>query len=271
MKSRFQIMREIFTVPAIHLLFFLLSSPVYCDIIISASKNEFPATYLKAGKWHGMDIELLGQLMTRANRDYQIVYQPFPRTLLNIQNGSVHIAPNLVKNKERSVYMNWIGPVRVTCIGLVVKKDDQNLHVTTTEELINTAKLKNKKLGYLSGASYSPSFDHRLVNDTDLAEILHFLPDNAQHRKMLKLGRLLGYFQDAFEVRQRLLDEEFASHYEGLALHPYRIEDSCTGAYFGVSKKLDREIYNGLEAAFQAMKDDGSFVEIHQKWVGVDP
>ena len=228
----------------ITLFILILSNVTFADIIsIRAGENDFPATYMTADNWEGMDIEIIREIFLRAKLDYRFISMPFKRSLIQTQDGKINLIPNLVKNKERSEYMHWLGPTRVTCIGLVVQKQDLNLSIKTTDDLIKASHQENKKVGYLTGASYSSLFDDRLENDSSLQEVLHFLPDKHQHLEMLKLGRLLGYFHDVFEIQQRMLDKSFARQYNNLALHSYQIEGSCTGAYIGVSKKLDEISY----------------------------
>lgn len=267
-----------FTISAhISLLISLLLSSLFItktfadEIIIRADERSFPATYKKDDKWEGMDVEIINQLLSRANLENNYAQIPFQRSLFLIKNGHIQLIPNLVKNEARSEYMHWLGPTRVTCIGLVVQEKNKLLNINTTDELISVALQNQKKIGYLTGASYSPSFDQRLENDSKLKEVLYFLPDNSQHRQMVKLGRLFGYFYDAFEIKQRIADPDFSNDYDGLALHDYRIEDSCTGAYIGISKKLDKSIYQKIVTSFDAMHEDGTFNQIHLKWLGMEP
>jgi len=119
------------------------------------------------------------------------------------------------------MYMHWLGPTIITCIGLVVQNKDQDLSINSTDDLVKIAHQENKKVGYLTGASYSDSFDDRLKSDSSLQNVLHFLPDKDQFIAMLKLGRILGYFHDSFEIQQRILDKRYAQQYSGLALHSY--------------------------------------------------
>lgn len=238
---------------------------------IRVDQGAFPATYKVESMWLGMDIELLELILERSALDYQFVEMPFQRSLLEMSEGNVHIIPNLVKNAERTTYMHWIGPTRVTCIGLVVQKKDAGLPVTSTDQLINFATVAGKKVGYLSGASYSAYFDQRLKHDSKLQDTLLMLPSNNQHREMLMRGRIFGYFYDAFEIQSRLSDARFSSVYEGLALNAFRIEDSCIGAYIGVSHALDKERVSKLLPAFDSMRRDGSFNSIHEKWLNEMP
>lgn len=240
-------------------------------ITIRADRNDFPATYILEDSWQGMDIDIIKEIFLRSELDYRIVSMPFKRSLIQIQDGTIHVIPNLVKNDERSEYMHWLGPMRVTCIGLVVQKKDLALPIESTDDLIKVALKENKKVGYLTGASYSETFDHRLEHDAHLNDVLYFLPDKEQYFNMLKLGRVLGYFHDAFEIQQRMTDQHFAEQYSELALHSYRIEDSCTGAYIGISKKLDDISYLKIKTAFKTMRDDGSFEKIYLKWLEKKP
>jgi ABC-type amino acid transport substrate-binding protein len=240
-------------------------------VIIRVDQDSFPATYMREGQWQGMDIEFIQSLMARAGLDYSFIQMPFPRSLLQMQEGQIQMIPNLVRNDARSAYMYWLGPNRVTCIGLVVQQKFLNLEIHSTDDLIRVAGEQKKAIGYLIGASYSPYLDERMETDSQLMKALYFLPDNAQHREMLRLGRLMGYFYDAFEIQQRLKDPLFSKDYKGLALHHFRIEESCTGAYIGISKKIDPDVYHSLIAAFESMKKDGSFDSMHRKWLGTEP
>ena len=256
----------------VSLVTFLFSNAIFAETFtIRASKADFPATYMRDNNWQGMDIDLIKEIFLRAKIDYRIVEEPFKRSLVQIKNGKFGLIPNLVKNEERSAYLDWLGPIRITCIGLVVLKKDKNIPIVTVEDIIKVAQQKKKKIGYLNGASYSDFFDNRLKTVPALAEVLYIINDDTLKLQMLKMGRMLGYFSDAFEVQQRILDPEFADQYEGLVLHSYRIEESCAGAYFGLSQKLDKRHYLKLMAAFQSMKDDGTFAEIYLNWIGLKP
>jgi len=251
---------------------FLFSKPIFAETFtIRVSKDDFPATYIKNENWQGMDIVLIKEIFLRANLHYRIVERPFKRSLVQTQNGKVDLIPNLVKNEERSAYLDWLGPTRITCIGLVIHKNDKNISIKNVEELIKVAQQKKKKIGHLNGASYSVFFDNRLKNDPALTEVLYIVNDNVLKLQMLNAGRILGYFSDAFETQQRMLDDDFSNQYEDLALHAYQIEESCTGAYFGVSKKLSKQHHLKLMAAFQSMRDDGTFAKIHLDWIGSKP
>lgn len=95
--------------------------------------------------------------------------------------------------------MHWLGPIRTTCIGLVVRDQDAYLPIKALDDLVKLAQQRQQKVGYLSGASYSEYFDDRLKNEEALNAILYFLPRSEQYRKMLKLGRIVGYFYDDYE------------------------------------------------------------------------
>lgn len=252
-------------------LMYIFCNSVFAEkILVRVQKDSFPATYMKGDKWAGMDVDIVRELFAEAQLEYGFVEIPFQRSLIKIKEGDIHLITNLEKNEARSDYMNWLGPMRITCIGLVVQEKDQPLLIKTIDDLITIAAEQNKKIGYLRGASYSPFLDARLQNDALLNDVLYFLSDNLHHREMLKLDRLLGYFYDAFEIQKRMSDPRFSHEYEGLVLHSYRIEDSCSGAYIGISKTLDAGTYQKIVNAFQAIKDEGTLSDIHLKWVGTE-
>jgi len=272
MKRALQIFTSALQISLVTIIF---SNAIFAETtIIRANKAEFPATYMtdKMG-WAGMDIDVIKEICLRANYDYEIVERPFKRSLALIKTGEIHLIPNLSKTEKRSVYMNWLGPIRITAIGLVVLKKDQHLPIKTCDDLIIVAKQKKRKFGYLTGASYSDYFDTRLKNDPALKETLCMLHSNELHNKMLHAGRIIGYFWDDFESQQRIMDQSqnLNQQYDGLVLHRYRIEGSIGGAYIGISKKLEKTHYQKLKIAFQSIKDDGTFAKLHLKWTGQNP
>jgi polar amino acid transport system substrate-binding protein len=239
-------------------------------IIINANREYYPSTYIRGNEWEGMDIDIIKEIFLRAKLDYKILEIPFKRSLFWMKSGKTHMMPNLTKNKKRSAYMNWLGPIRITGIGLVVLKKNQNLPIITCDDLKLVFQQHKRKFGYVNGASYSEYFDNRLKNDPALNKVMHFTLRAKQNIVMLQKGRIIGFFQDDFEVQHLLLDQSKKRdrQYDGVVLHPYRIEGSVGGAFIGISKKLDKISYQKIIAAFQSMKDDGTFNRIHLKWIG---
>jgi len=249
----------------------ILSNSIFAQpILINANRDYYPATYMKDKEWYGMDIDIINEIFLRAKLDFKIVEIPFKRSLYWMQSGKTHMMPNLCKNEERSAYMYWLGPMRITAIGLVVLKKDQYLPIKACDDLIIVSKQRNRKFGYLNGASYSDYFDNRIEKDPAIKNVLHFTSSPKQSIAMLQKGRIIGFFQDDFEI-QHLLLEQSQNHdslYNDVVLHSYRIEDSIGGAYFGISKKLDKILYQKILTAFQSIKEDGAFDKIHFKWTG---
>lgn len=266
---------KLFTSAVLFSLFTIFfSNTIFADIItISANKDNFPATYVRDKGWEGMDIDVLKEVLVRANLEYRIVARPFKRSLAQMRTGTIHIMPNLVNSKERSAYMHWLGPIRITGIGLVVLEKDQHLPIKTCDDLIKVAHQKKKKFGYLTGASYSDYFDNRLKNDSSLKKVIHYTVTTDQNIDMLQAGRTIGFFYDDFEIQNLIKDQlkNRNKRYEGLVLNSYRIEDSVGGAYTGISKKLDKTRYQKIMTAYQSMIDDGTLEKIHLKWVGHKP
>jgi len=253
------------------LLTIILSKSIFAQpILINANRDYYPATYMKGKEWYGMDIDIFNEIFLRAKLDFKIVEIPFKRSLYWMQSGKTHMMPNLSKNEERSAYMYWLGPIRITAIGLVVLKKDQHLPINTCDDLIIVSRQRNRKFGYLNGASYSDYFDNRIEKDPAIKNVLHFTSSPKQSIAMLQKGRVIGFFQDDFEIQHLLLDQSnnHASLYNDVALHSYRIEGSHGGAYIGISKKLDKILYKKIITAFQSIKDDGTFEKIHIKWTG---
>lgn len=254
-----------------------MTVPFYCwgedTLVVRANRHSVPATFIQNDQWKGMDIDIVKELFSRAGLTYQFVEMPIKRSLLRMESGENHITLNISKNEKRSEYINWLGPIRITGAGLIVSESNKNLPINSYQDLINMAQKYNGKFGYINGSSYSDFFDEKLQNDANLRSSLYLIASAKQGFDMLSHQRLLGVISDDFEFNYLLKNNSKEGYKElrNLALHNYRIEGSVAGSYIGVSKKLEASYYQKLLAAFQEMKADGTFAQIHQQWTGTLP
>lgn len=235
--------------------------------------NEFPTSYKAPSGWKGMDVEVLEELVKRTQLDYKIIDIPFKRSMSEIEKGQIDLISNLSKNAERNEFLNWIGPVRNTKIGFVVLEKNLNLPISNLAELIAILDTKRQQIGYLIGASYSPLIDAIVENDKTFRQHLWFTARRELYVHMLQRDRLFGFFLDEFEASSLINANKNGpvNDFYGFAVHNYSIDDSVAGAYFGVSKTLDPQIYQQLSQAFNDMQNDGALETIFKKWSGNAP
>lgn len=236
-------------------------------IIVGYGEDSFPAYYAVNNSWYGMDVDVITRLIDRADLDAETVSMKFPRIYKAVEMGRVHIAANLSKNETRSTFLDWVGPVRTTSIALITTPDFLGEDIRTYDDLIKVLERTKLKLAYLTGTSFSPSLD-ALLAEPSFRDHLFFVSENAAAKRMLKAGRVMGFFYDAYEAQAILKSAEQAKKtgFDGLAIHSFRVPGSESGAYIGLSKQMPEDVRAALKQAFGAMVEEGELVKIACKW-----
>ncbi len=85
---------------------------------------NYPHQYYqtKSGNWTGLDVKLARTLIKEADFKYDFYEYPRSRALNCIIKGKLHLMTSLSRTPERSTYMYWIGPERVSQMILVVNQ-----------------------------------------------------------------------------------------------------------------------------------------------------
>lgn len=243
------------------------------ELVVRLSTNSFPAAFKEQGVWQGMDVDILNELASRTGLSLSIIEMPAERSRVQMQNGHVDVVTNQTKNKERSAYMHWLGPVRHTAIAFIVREENRNLPIQSLDDIITIANKTRLRIAYQIGSSYTDELDERLKSDEYLFAVTEFLASKDLYFRMIAKDRVLGFFYDDFEALARIERAHSGEedHFAGLAIHDYRLPNSEGGAYIGLSKKLNKSIVDKLKSAYQKMYTDGTFTAIYKKWSGTQP
>ncbi|MDF2178378.1 transporter substrate-binding domain-containing protein [Aliiglaciecola sp. CAU 1673] len=242
---------------------------------VRISEKAFPAGFKVNDRWQGMDIDVLDEITKRTGIQYQVVVMPFQRAMTEIAKGEIDLIANLTKNPQRSLNMDWLGPVRVTQTALVVQKSNPLCEIESIDQLIQLLETSQQQIGHVIGVSYSPMLDDYFATNQRFKAVVWDSATRWQIVEMLQKGRIFGFFQDEFEARSLIAaNQHDPSHpYAGFSICPTNIDSSTSGAYFGLSKHLDPAIHKKLLAAFAELESDGTLATIYQKWdgSGTDP
>ncbi|MBF0233707.1 MAG: transporter substrate-binding domain-containing protein [Desulfamplus sp.] len=174
--------------------------------------------------------------------------------------SELQIMMNLSKTDERSEFLNWIGPERMSQMVLVVKEGDESMPITIIDDLAKVAKKQNINFGIQQDFFYGHEFMEKLKNKAFAQYFEKTI--NAEHNvQKLKVGRILGFFEDQITMRYRIRTDP---EYKGLALHGFVI--NYEPVYFGISKNgISNSTLNKLEQAFTRINNNGTLDKIRNK------
>jgi len=240
------------------------------ELVVRMSVKAFPASFQTADGWRGMDVDVLNEMMSDTGLSYKVVLIPFKRAMTEIAKGQIDLVTNLTKNPQRSKDMYWIGPVRNTKVGFVVLKKNQGAAINNIGELIGVLEAKHQQIGHVIGVSYSPFLDDNIENNVLFNEHIWKSATRGQIVEMLQKDRIFGFFQDKFEAKSLInaYKNDLTHPYSEFAIRESSIDNSLSGAYFGISKYLEQSKIDKLSQAFNQMQHDGRLQKISKKWSG---
>ncbi len=174
---------------------------------------------------------------------------PFPRSLAEIESGSVDIVPRLVVTDERKRFVQFLGPIGVkqTAIEFLLKR-------ARTGALTSYEDLHRLTVGVKRGTAYFESFD----KDTRIRRMEAL--DDENLAKMFQANRI-----DTMAVLDRAAIEKVLQELgiEDFAWAPYKVPFKL-GIYFGMSKASKHiGVAGALSNALQAMARTGRIRAIY--------
>ena len=240
------------------------------DLVVRMNENAFPTSVKTADGWQGMDVDVLEEMMSSTDLNFSVVAIPFKRAISEIAKGQIDIIANLTKNPVRSKDMLWIGPVRSTRISFIVLKKNQGPTINNVAELMSILETKHQQIGKVMGVSYSPLLDELLENSPLFNVHIWKSAKRKQIVEMLQKDRIFGFFKDEFEARSLIAANRAGAknEFSDFAIRKSNIDNSLSGAYFGISKHLDKRIVDTLQKNFIKMQQDGTLQRISEKYSG---
>ncbi len=108
----------------------ILTSSVYATTFTLLTEELPPYSIRGNGTGTGASIDIVSQLFTRANFDYEIIIVPWKRAMrMSLSNENTCIFP-MQRNQEREASYHWISPVLITQTGFYTRKDSPHKLVT---------------------------------------------------------------------------------------------------------------------------------------------
>ncbi|MCP3921741.1 MAG: amino acid ABC transporter substrate-binding protein [Desulfobacterales bacterium] len=249
------------------ILFFYITA--FSQEILNVHVTEWPPIYYqdKAGHWTGLDVELFKAIIKKAGLKQIFKNQPWIRGLKELESGSIHVVLNMNRTKERSVYTNWIGPIRkddIICI--IVKKKNRSMPVDSLDDLVKVSKKYNKKFGFQRGVFYSKEFNERIKNDSEFLEHFAVVADTNINFKLTLYNRILGCFESPLRLGHLIKNDP---KFKNLSTLPFRFKkgDEVDDIYYGISKKsVNKDTLKKIQEAYSKCKKDGTIKRIIRKW-----
>lgn len=200
----------------------------------------------------GPYIEVLRELARRTDLSLAFVVCPQKRCLLQLERGEADLTIGLRRTPERERYLHFLRtPYRRI-------SSDKLFYVRRgeSERIRAYADLKGLRIGVKAGAVYFEPFD------ADAALTKEPAPDNTNNFRKLLLGRL-----DAVAMAQD--QGEFLRESLGLRdrIEParWRVSDPTPRMVAVARQSALMQRLPTLEAAMQAMQQDGSLARIYQE------
>lgn len=218
---------------------------------------EFPPFYYsQEDQWTGLEVELANAMVLEAGFTPVHESLPWSRALKAMELGEIDLMMNLVKTPDREAYMRFIGPIRSTRMALVVSEDHSHEKIETIEDLFNVSKRLELPLGLQKDVKYPKELASKL-EDEAYKNYMDFTYATKMYPSNVRDNRLLGFVEDEVAMKYQI---ENNVDFQGLVLHPFLFSED--DVYAGISKKLNQDKYDRLKAAFEKLKENGSFEEI---------
>lgn len=257
-------MRHVFFLISIAILSLIFTVlPVSAKSISVRCVPVYPYKYIdENGNLNGMEVELASTLIKHAGFEVQFVDCPWSRALFQLKHGSLTILMNFSKSDEREAYAHYLGVSTYEQTILILRKENKGLIINTLDDFAR----KGTIFGIRENFFYTTAFHQRYENDPGFKS--HFdtvsqASDRIINPKKVASGRITGCFGDlvlskALIARNKELKDLVVVETPVFPKNP---------VYFGVSRKLDPQIYQGLQKSYQQLDNEGVFERIRAKWL----
>lgn len=221
-------------------------------VVTDPSFVPFEMMDQETGEMIGFDMEIIAEVAERAGFDYDLNTMDFNGIIPALQTGNVDIAiAGITITEERQQIVDFSDPYYDSGLRVLVRVDNDEV-----EEL---ADLEGKKIGTKIG---STSYDY-LMKSLDENDGVTPYPGSSDMYMALMSRSVDAVFYDAPNVGY------FASTKgEGKVKTVGKLYE---GQQYGIALKKGSEWVEGVNEALAAMKEDGTYKEIYEKWFGEMP
>jgi len=234
--------------------------------VVTVRVAEFPPVYFKdeEGHWTGLSVELAEAIILAAGLKPEWVELPWSRALLQLKQGNLMYMTNLYNTESRSMFLHWVGPLRVSKMSLFVQQENKSLDITTLDDFITVCHEQKKQFGIQRDIKYPDAFVLRMSDDSEFRNCFEVVPNVSFNIKKTAKNRILGFFESGFEMEYQIrTDPEFTN----LVAHPFVFSSESSTLFHGVSKKaVSLELLKKLQDGYVQCIEDGTIRRIVQKW-----
>lgn len=219
------------------------------DVVTDPSFVPFEMMDQDSGEMVGFDIDIINEVAERAGFEINLRTMDFNGIIPAVQTGNVDIAiAGITITEERAKIVDFSTPYYDSGLRLLVGANDDS--IATVEDL--EGKTVATKIG-------STSFDYLQENLGDSAEITPY-PGSSDMYMALLGGSADAVFYDAPNVG-------YFSQTQGEG-RAKTVGPLYEGQQYGIVLVKDSEWLEPVNEALAAMKEDGTYDEIHTKWFG---
>lgn len=221
-------------------------------VVTDPSFVPFEMMDQQTGEMIGFDMEIIAEVAERAGFDYELQTMDFNGIIPALQTGNVDIAiAGITITEEREQIVDFSDPYYDSGLRILVREG--NDEVKTLDDL------EGKKIGTKIG---STSYDY-LMKTLDKDDGVTPYPGSSDMYMALMSRAIDAVFYDAPNVGY------FArTKGEGKVM---TVGPLYEGQQYGIALKSGSEWADEVNAALAAMKDDGTYKTIYEKWFGPMP
>ena len=236
------------------------------EVIHVVDSDYPPFTYQKDGLASGFSIELLQAVVKRTpGIELQIEYFPFKRAMAISASERNALITSLSRSEERNKVYQWVGPIYAV--------------TTNLYRLANRPELQITALAEIAGRSIGTGSGFKIIEDLVQAGIARttiedLSPEGLNISKLF--ARRVDYVAFNDWILSYLLIQAGHSYRDVhlvLALDapskPARTgttEDDSNAAYYAIQRDTDPAVAMRLQEALDAMKSDGSYAALLQRY-----
>ncbi|WP_136247218.1 transporter substrate-binding domain-containing protein [Halomonas borealis] len=219
------------------------------DVVTDPSFVPFEMLDQESGEMVGFDMDIIREVADRAGFDYNLRTMDFNGIIPAIQTGNVDIAiAGITITDERAEIVDFSAPYYDSGLRLLVDADDDSIQSIDA--------LEGQKVGTKIG---STSYDFLQENLGDSADITPY-PGSSDMYMALLGGSVDAVFYDAPNVG-------YFSQTQGEGRAKV-VGPLYEGQQYGIALVKGSEWVEPVNEALAAMKEDGTYDEIHSKWFG---
>lgn len=222
-------------------------------VLLGFTENLAPLNYQDGAEVKGFSVELLRRMAAAAGLPLELQVLPWQRATQMAEAQPTSVLFSLTRTPERETQFHWVGPIapRRVLIYRLAKRPDLSLP--------QLGELGERRIGVVRDSAAD-----RLLQAAGLRpgiELEHGLDDATNVRKLLASRMEFVVLLDwaaAWAMRQHKLDYA--------ALHPVMELDVARSYWYGLRPEADPTLVRRLQAALDAMKRDGRYEQLRQRY-----